>query len=213
MVPELNALMPGLGNPMREPNANFAPQLGFAWDPTGNGKTSIRGGIGLYYENVLTTVDPLDPALRTQRGDIFSQTPTACNGTNTPAAVPIRGGALQPVFCGSAHGGPFAIGAVANQIAAFQKQYQADSPFDLNGPNPNYIGTLLKQGIGPSVGPLDPNYQTPRSVQMNIGVQREIRAGIVFSADFVRNAQTHYFLGIDENHTGDIHYFNKGAAL
>jgi hypothetical protein len=28
----------------------------------------------------------------------------------------------------------------------------------------------------------------------------------------VRNVQTHYFLGIDENHTGDIRYFNKPAA-
>jgi hypothetical protein len=36
---------------------------------------------------------------------------------------------------------------------------------------------------------------------------------MVLSADFVRNVQTHYLLGIDENHTGDIHYFNKAAAL
>jgi hypothetical protein len=212
-IPELNALIPGLGNRVREPNSNFAPQLGFAWDPTGNGKTSMRAGIGLFYENVLTIVDGLDPGLRTQTGAIFLQIPPACNGTATPVAVPIRGGALQPGFCGSADGGPIAIGAVGEQIAAFQKQYQADSPFDLNAPNPNYIGALLKQGIGPAIGPYDPNYQTPRSAQMNIGVQREIRPGMIFSADFVRNVQTHYFLGIDENHTGDIHYFNKAAAL
>jgi hypothetical protein len=36
---------------------------------------------------------------------------------------------------------------------------------------------------------------------------------MIFSADYVRNVQTHYFLGIDENHTGDIRYFNKTAAL
>jgi hypothetical protein len=58
----------------------------------------------------------------------------------------------------------------------------------------------------------DPNYRTQRSVEMNIGVQREIRPGMIFSADFIRNVQTHYFLGIDENHTGDIRYFNKAAA-
>jgi hypothetical protein len=29
--------------------------------------------------------------------------------------------------------------------------------------------------------------------------QREIRPGKVFSADFVRNVQTRYFLGVDEN--------------
>src|SRR5271169_4537078 len=59
----------------------------------------------------------------------------------------------------------------------------------------------------------DPNFQTPRSLQMNIGVQHELRPGMILSADFVRNVQTHYLLGIDENHTGDIHYFNKAAAL
>ena len=34
---------------------------------------------------------------------------------------------------------PVAIGTVADQIAAFQKLYQADSPFNLNAANPNYI--------------------------------------------------------------------------
>jgi hypothetical protein len=212
-IPELNTLIPGLGNRVREPNSNLAPQLGFAWDPTGKGKTSIRGGVGLFYENVLTIVDAIDPAFRTQMGNVFLQAPLACNGTAIPVAVPIAGGALLPEFCGSAGGGPVAIGTVGNQIAAFQKQYQANSPFDLNAPNANYLGALLKQGIGPPLGPYDPNYQTPRSVQMNIGVQREIRMGMIFSADFVRNVQTHYFLGVDQNHTGDIHYFNKAAAL
>jgi hypothetical protein len=47
---------------------------------------------------------------------------------------------------------------------------------------------------------------------MNIGLQREIRPGTILSADFVRNVQTHYFLGIDANDAGDIRYFNKTAA-
>jgi hypothetical protein len=213
-IPQLNALMPGLGNRIRQPNSNFAPQLGFAWDPTGKGKTSIRGGIGLFYENVVVDVAPFDPLYRTAMGDVFYQTPTACQTTATPVPVPIPGSALTPGFCGTAAGGPVAIGVVGNQIAAFQKLYQADSPFNLKTPNPNYVGSLLDQGLGFGLGAsmYDPNYRTPRSVQMNIGVQREIRPGVVFSADFVRNVQTHYFLGIDVNHTGAVRYFNKSAA-
>ena len=214
-IPQLNALIPGLGNSIRQPNSNFAPQLGFAWDPTGKGKMSIRAGIGLYYENVLVGVSGLEPTFRTRIGDVFVQLPSACNGVATPQPVPIPGGKpLQPTFCGTPSNGPVAIGTVAAQIVAFQKQYQSDYPFSLTEPNPNYAGLLLDQGFGFGLNPFmfDPRYRTPRSVEMNIGLQRELRPGIILSADYVRNIQTHYFLGIDENHAGDVRYFNKVAA-
>ena len=54
--PYLNNLIPtwpNLGAPIPNPNLNFGPSLGIAWDPWKNGKTAIRAGIGLYYENVI----------------------------------------------------------------------------------------------------------------------------------------------------------------
>ena len=215
-IPELNAAIPGLGNPVRQPNSNFAPQLGFAWDPTGQGKTAIRGGIGLFYENVLTIVAPFDPTYRAPVGNVFLQIPTACAGTGAPQPVPILDGPpLEPTFCSVSptNQNPIAIGAVGAKIADFQKQYQTDSPFDLRAPNPNYVGALLDQGLGSFGGLYHPGYRTPRSLEINVGVQRQIRPGIILSVDFVRNVQTHYFLGIDQNHTGDIRYFDKAAAL
>ncbi|HEU4770346.1 MAG TPA: hypothetical protein VFS77_23470, partial [Pyrinomonadaceae bacterium] len=35
------------------PKTDFAPRFGIAWDPTGEGRTSIRTGYGIYHEQVL----------------------------------------------------------------------------------------------------------------------------------------------------------------
>jgi hypothetical protein len=46
----LNAWGTGLGNQVRTPNDNLGPQVGFAWDVAGSGKTAVRGGGGLFFE-------------------------------------------------------------------------------------------------------------------------------------------------------------------
>jgi TonB dependent receptor/Carboxypeptidase regulatory-like domain len=41
-------------------NDNFAPRLGLHWDATEDGRTSVRGGYGIFYSSVLSIVDTLE---------------------------------------------------------------------------------------------------------------------------------------------------------
>jgi len=206
--PSINAAFPGFGNQVAQPNKNFAPQLGIAWDPMNNGKTVIRGGVGLFYENIIYNNVLFDRPLRLKTG-AFNQVNYACfSGTTAPVAV--AGGTITPPA--SSCGLNVHAGDAIPSILQFWQQYEAGNPLDLQAPNPNYIGSLLGSGLGVPLGMIAPNYKTPRSLQINFGIQREIRRGMVFSADYLRNVETRSLLGIDVNHDGDAKNFNKANA-
>jgi outer membrane receptor protein involved in Fe transport len=50
----INPLLPQTANSVSDKN-NFGPRLGFALDLTGDGRTSLRGGYGLYYGRVINS--------------------------------------------------------------------------------------------------------------------------------------------------------------
>ncbi|MGB7598671.1 MAG: hypothetical protein WBM24_00075, partial [Candidatus Sulfotelmatobacter sp.] len=222
-IPGLSALIPGLGDPVTQPNKNFGPDLGFAWDPMKNGKTSIRGGIGLFWENAIWNNVLFDGPFREATG-AFLQTATPCSAAGVAAPIQTSTGTITPSsgtptsVCGTAGSFPL-IGNALPALLALQAQYQAASPLDLQQPNPAYAGQYLSgcaDGsncfFAPGTSMFNPNYRSPRSVVMNIGIQRELHPGMVLSVDFIRNVQTHFLLGVDQNHAGDISTFNLGGA-
>jgi hypothetical protein len=110
-----NQFYSGLGNRVNNPNHNFAPQLGFAWDPTNTGKTVIRGGIGLFYENAVWNNVLFDRPGRLQTGR-FLQTLPACIG-GVLQSLPFSYSGPNP--CGQP------IGQELTTIATLQADFQA----------------------------------------------------------------------------------------
>jgi hypothetical protein len=219
-IPQLDGLVsdfPNLGNRVNQPNLNFAPQIGLAWDPTRSGKTVLRAGAGLYYENTIWNNVLFDRPTREATG-AFLQTPNLCAGVGSPGLpIPIPGGTL-PVpngVCGN-NGNPITILQAQPAILSFFHQYQADSPFDPHLQNPGYLPSDITNGVGVGTAtaplPFAPNFVTPRSFQLNVGIQRELHRGTILSVDYVRNVETHSLLGTDLNHTGDTRYFNMAGA-
>ena len=46
----------GIERPYDRQWTNFGPRVGFSYDPTGKGKTAVRGGVGLYFDQPVTNM-------------------------------------------------------------------------------------------------------------------------------------------------------------
>lgn len=212
----LDALTLGLGKTVHQPNANFGPKGGFAWDVKGNGKTVVRGGLGLYFENSVFNNVLFDRETRLAKGLFFGDVQLV-QGQGS-LSMP-DGSSVSSVSCPDGTSRTLtelwkdAISVSAPCFGALQKEYQQITAKGGAAANGTYIANALTESATTTGAYIyAPNYRTARSLQMNIGVQREIWKGGILSADYVRNVGTHFMQSIDENHVGDARYLNMDAA-
>jgi hypothetical protein len=208
-TPLFDQFQQGLGVKTHQPYGNFGPQAGFVFSP-GNHNTSIRGGIGIFYESdIFNNTGNARSAIVQAPGLYFGQA-AICSGTyainipgmgtvtTTPDGTPLTTICSEP------------IAQAVPQVNALKAEYQAAS--QTGGPNPSYIGLPAGGLKSPAGGMYGGPYLTPYSIQFNGGIQHEIRKGMILSVDYVHNATIKTPLAIDVNHVGAARFLNKAAA-
>ncbi len=90
-------------------NNNFAPRVGFAWDPTGEGKWAIRGGYGISYNRIFMNITsnikfnfPTNPTPDDLL--VFGQVVNASTSNNLPIRYTIPS-MVDPALLGTGGGG------------------------------------------------------------------------------------------------------------
>ncbi|HEY6333385.1 MAG TPA: TonB-dependent receptor, partial [Blastocatellia bacterium] len=149
---------------------NFAPRFGFAYDITGDGKTSIRGGVGIYYD-ILKAEDNF------QYNGAFPFESESTLFYNPFSTITGSVGILQNPF-----------GAAGQS-----------SPFPSKPPTRNIsFANELPEGDG-GVFVDDPHLKTPYVYQYSLSVQREVLKNLLAEADYIGSSSHKLTSLIDAN--------------
>jgi hypothetical protein len=165
---------------------NFAPQFGFAWDPFKDGKTSIRGGFGIYYAmriSNLVTNERATLAPFNSGNDTITLTP--CGTPGCAVFDFSRGGGLIYDFTNAVGtpGNPARVRDAMPVLTDGQRVYVTAPPLTVPAMQITRTGLLISNDL-----------KTPYSQQFNVGFQRELPMNSVLDINFIYSRTVHEFI-------------------
>jgi outer membrane receptor protein involved in Fe transport len=151
---------------------DFAPRVGFAWDPFGDGKTSLRGGFGMFYDTLngwMSDWATDEPPFAASADILFSPLPANAGGI-----------ILSNPYTAANAPDPFPSQIPPPQNVSFAAQGLI--PFG-NGSN-NFV---------------NPHLKTPYIYQYNLSVERQLANGLMAEIGYVGSSSHKLLTWLDAN--------------
>ena len=187
----------GMAAPPRDTN-NFAPRVGFAWDPWGDGKTVVRGGFGMYYDNI---IDNLRLFERADLGPVGAEQFLVGTQIVSPLLLPFNADS----------NGRFDPGDMTlAQALALQQSLRADLESRLMDCD---LPTALECTNSVSGPIFSSKFQVPYSLQYSIGLQRELPWNMILQLDYNYRKGRNEVQVFDVNQADSINGPKLGAAF